>query len=186
MRPSEQRSRIAGVALSLALDSAVAIWALENASAPLAPAVAMVGIAGVITLAAALTVPLAPIRSRTITTGLVLVGTASVVGATTQPATTRSVVLAISGALLFCATEFADRSLAHKRAVKHMPGVERWSPRLVLGVAVGSAGLACGATWTRGSLAGGGPAALAAGTVAATLVAFLVALLLRTRARTGT
>jgi hypothetical protein len=86
----------------------------------------------------------------------------------------------------------ADRSvrasaqpLDRAHHVEHRPGVERRSPTWVLGVAVGSAGLSYGAVASRGLLAGGGPAALAAGTGATMLVAFLAAFLLRTRARNG-
>ena len=108
-----------------------------------------------------------------------------VVGALGEAVSTRASVLAISGAVLFCAAEVANRSIDQPRHVEHRPGVERWSPAWVLGVAAGSAGLSYGAIAARGLLAGGGPAALAAGTAAAMLVAFLAALLLRTRSRTG-
>ncbi len=121
--------------LSVFATSAVAAWALAHATATLATTVALAGIAGVMTFAVALTAPFARVRSRTIATGLTLVGS--------------------------------------------------WSPTWVLGVAVGSAGLSYGAVASRGLLAGGGPAALAAGTGAAMLVAFLAAFLLRTRARNG-
>ena len=163
----------------------VAVWALSHSSAQSAPPVALAGLAGVMTFAAALTAPLAPMRDRATATGLVLVGTASVVGAMAEAVAARAVVLPISGAILFCAAEVADRSLGQAPQVEYRPGVERWSPKWVLGVAAGSAGLSCGATATRGLLAGGGPAALAAGTATATLVALLVALVLRTRAYTS-
>ena len=185
MRHSERRSRIAGAALGVVVTSAVAAWALAHATTRLAPAVALAGIAGIVTFTAARTAPFAPRRNRTIATGLVLVGTAVVVGALGEAVSTRASVLAISGAVLFCAAEVANRSIDQPRHVEHRPGVERWSPAWVLGVAAGSAGLSYGAIAARGLLAGGGPAALAAGTAAAMLVAFLAALLLRTRSRTG-
>jgi hypothetical protein len=91
-------------------------------------------------------------RDRAIATGLVLVGTASVVGAMAEAVTARVVVLAISGAVLFCAAEVADRSLGQAHQVEYRPGVARWSPTWVLGVAAGSAGLSCGAAAARGLL----------------------------------
>lgn len=81
MRHSERRSRIAGATLSVVVTSAVAAWALAHTTTRLAPAVALAGIAGIATFTAALTAPFAPMRNRTIATGLVLVGTAAVVGA---------------------------------------------------------------------------------------------------------
>jgi len=81
MRHSERRSRIAGAALGVVVTSAVAAWALAHATTRLAPAVALAGIAGIVTFTAALTAPFAPRRNRTIATGLVLVGTAVVVAA---------------------------------------------------------------------------------------------------------
>ena len=136
MRHSERRSRIAGAALGVVVTSAVAAWALAHATTRLAPAVALAGIAGIVTF---------------------------VVGALGEAVSTRASVLAISGAVLFCAAEVANRSIDQPRHVEHRPGVERWSPAWVLGVAAGSAGLSYGAIAARGLLAGGGPAALAAG-----------------------
>ena len=158
--------------------TAVTTWAVVQATAPMTATVALAGIAGVVIFAMALTAPLKRMRNRTIATGLVLVGTAAVAGTLGEAVATRGSVLAISGAILFCAAEAADRSLDRTRHVEH------WSPVWVLGVAVGSAGLSYGAIAARGLLAGGGPGALAAGTAAAVLVAFLAALLLRTSART--
>jgi hypothetical protein len=57
MRHSERRSRIGGGILSVIGTSAVAVWALSHSSAQLAPPVAVAGLAGVITFAAALTAP---------------------------------------------------------------------------------------------------------------------------------
>jgi len=135
--------------------------------------------------AAALTSPLAPLRNRAIGTGVVLLGTASVIGATADAFATRAAVMVISGGVLFCAAEVADRSVAAARHVEHLPGVDRWSPAWVLGVAAGSAGLSYAAGMARGPLAGGGPVALAAGTAASTLIAFHVVLVLRARVRKG-
>jgi len=118
-------------------------------------------------------------------TGLVLVATSVVVSATGGAAPARTGFLVVSGAVLFCAAEVAERALANARKAEYRPGVDRWSTAWVLGVAAGSAGLSYGAISARGLLAGGGPAALAAGVAAATLVAFMVVLVLRTRPRTG-
>jgi hypothetical protein len=185
MRPSERGSRIGGVALSVVAISAVAAWALAHATAQLAPAVALAGIAGVVTFAAALAGPLVGRRNRTVATGLVLVGTSVVVGTLHEAGAGRTVALAISGAILFCAAEVADRSLDQARHAEHRPGVARWSPAWVLAVAAGSAGVAYGAISTRGFVADGGPAALAAGTAGAVLVAVLAAVAVRTRSRPG-
>ena len=90
----------------------MAAWALAHAAATLTTTVALAGIAGVMTFAVALTAPFARVRSRTIATGLALVGTAVVVGALGETAATRATVLAISGAVLFCAAEVAVSQLA--------------------------------------------------------------------------
>ncbi len=185
MRRSERRSQITGVTVSLVGASAVAVWALAHASPKSAPVVGLAGIVGVVVFATALTAPFAPLRRRAIAAGLVFLGTASVVGAAADAFALRAAVLAISGGVLFCAAEVIERSVGLARHVKYCPGVDRWSPPWVLGVAAGSAGLSYGVITARGLLAGGGPAALAAGTAAAVLVAFLVALLLRTRTRSG-
>ena len=68
MRHPERRSRSVGVVLSIAAASALVAWAVAQSSATLAPVATFAGIAGVVTLAAAL----AGGRSRTISTGLVL------------------------------------------------------------------------------------------------------------------
>ena len=132
------------------------------------------------------TTPLAQARSRTVATGLALVGTALVVSQLGKPVAARATVFAISGAILFCAAELADGTLDRSPKVEHRPGVERWNPTLLLGVSLGAGGLSYGAIASRGLLADGGPPALVAGTAAAVLVAFLASLLLRTRARHGT
>jgi hypothetical protein len=93
--------------------------------------------------------------------------------------------LVVSGAVLFLAAELADSALSIAAHAERRPGVDRWSPTWVLGVAVGSAALSFGVISARGFLAGGGPAALGTGTAAATLIAFLVVLALRTRPTSG-
>jgi hypothetical protein len=172
---------MAGVALSVVATSAVAGWALTHSTAELAPAVALVGISGICIFAAALVGK----RNRTIATGLALVGAAAVIGALHEAAATRAGVLSVSGAVLFCAAEIADRSLDQARSVEHRRGVERWSPAWVLGVAAGSAGVSVGVDSARGAFTGGGPAALAVGTAAAVLATILASIVLRARARTG-
>jgi hypothetical protein len=87
--------------------------------------------------------------------------------------------------VLFSAAEIADRSLDQGRHLEHRPGVRRWSPGWILGVAAAAGAVSYGAVALRGVLAGGGPAALAAGTVAAVLVAILTAALVRNRVRAG-
>lgn len=118
-------------------------------------------------------------------TGLLLVGAAAVISATGQPATDRTAFLVISGAALFCAAEIADHALSPARGAERRPGVDRWTPAWVLGVALGSAAVSYAVISARSIFAGGGPAALAAGTAAAVLVAFLAALVLRTGPRAG-
>jgi len=171
--------------LSLAGTSAVAAWSLAHTTAQLAPVVVLAGLAGIITFAAAFARPLARARNRTISTGLVLVGVAIVAGTLHETVTARSGVLAISGAVLFCAAEIADRSLDDPRRSERRSGAGRWSPAWVLGAAAGSAAVSFGAIAARGLFANGGPAALTAGTVAAVLVAVLAAALLRSRAGTS-
>jgi hypothetical protein len=185
MRHFERGSRIAREALSVTATAAVAAWALWHASAALAPTVALAGIAGVITFALSFRVPLAPARNRSVATGLVLVAIAVVVASQAEAGGTRTGFLVVSGAVLFCAAEVAERSLSYPSHVEHRPGVERWGQAWVLGVAVGSAALSYGAISTRGLLANGGPAALAAGTAAALLVAVLTTLVVRARTRTA-
>ena len=111
----------------------------------------------------------------------VLVGTAVVVGTLHETASTRAGVLAIAGAVLFCSAELADLSLAYGRQVEYRRGVRRFNPAGILGVAVASGAASYGAASTRGLVAGGGPAALAGGTVAAVLVVILARTLLRGR-----
>jgi uncharacterized YccA/Bax inhibitor family protein len=181
VRRAERRSSAAGVALSVVGVFAVAAWALAHATAELAPATALVGISGICIFTAALVGK----RKRTTASGLFLAGAAAVIGALHQAASTRAGVLAVSGAVLFCAAEIADRSLDQMRIVAHRRGVVRWSPAWVLGVAAGSAGVSFGADSMRGLFTAGGPAALAAGTAAAMLVAILASAALRARARAG-
>ena len=185
MRLSRRRPQFTGVALSIFGISAVAAWAISLATENRTATVALAGVTGVVTFAVALTAPFARARNRTSATGLALVGAAVVVGAMGQTAADRTTVFAISGAILFCAAELADRSLARARGVERRRGVERWSLAWVLGGAIGSAGLSYAAIATRGLLGGGGPAALAVGTAGAMLLSFLAALVLRTRARSG-
>ena len=141
MTRCKRGSRVGGAAVSLVGTSAVAVWALAHAPGKSAPAVGLAAVAGVVMFAATLTSPLAPLRNRAIGTGVVLLGTASVIGATADAFATRAAVMVISGGVLFCAAEVADRSVAAARHVEHLPGVDRWSPAWVLGVAAGSAGL---------------------------------------------
>jgi hypothetical protein len=147
--------------------------------------VVLAGFAGVITFVVSLTTPFVRRRNRTIAMAVMFVGTAAVVGALGEAPDVRGAVVAISGAVLFCAAELADQSLDLRRRLERRQGVERSKPAWVLGVAVGAAGLSYLTIATRGLLGGGGPAALAAGTVASMLAAFLVAFLVRTRARAG-
>jgi hypothetical protein len=179
VRPSWRRSRAVGLLSSVAGTSAIASWAVAQSTAPLAPIVALAGIAGTVTLASAFVGR----RVRTISTSLVLVGIAVVVGSLHEAAGTRAGVLSVSGAVLFCIAEVADRSLDQPRGVDRRRGVRHWNPAWVLGVAAASAAAGYGAASIRGAVAGGGPAALAAGTIAATLVGFLARGALRTRVR---
>ena len=182
MRRGHQTVRVSGVVASVAGLLAVAAWALGHSSAQLAPAVFLLGIVGVGLFAAALVGK----RGRTIVPGLSLVGACAAVGALHEGAGVRAGVLAVSGAVLFCAAEVADRTLDRTRAAEDRLGVARWSPGWVLGVATLSACVAFGAGSARNIVAGGGPAALAAGTAASVLVAVLAALVLRLRSRPGT
>ncbi len=175
--------RVAGAALSVAAVALVAAWAVGHATAEMAPVVGLAGAGGVMTFAVALSAPMANRLSRTVATGLVLVGTAVIVSSMGVSAPARTGFLTTSGAVLFCAAELADRSSTHRRKTEYRPGVQRWDAAWVLGVAAGSAGLSYAAFSARGLVAGGGPAALAAGVAGAVLVAFLVVLLLKTRVR---
>ena len=183
MTRSERRSRIAGSALSILAIAAVGGWALAHATAAVTAGVALAAIAGVVIFAAGLTSPFAPMRDRAIATALLLVGIAAVLGTSGQAVMARTGTLAISGATLFCAAEIAARSLDRTRRLERRGGVDVWSPTWVLGVALGSSAFSYGAIAVREPLSGGGPAALAAGTVAATLVGLLTVLLLWARAR---
>jgi hypothetical protein len=167
--------------LSVSAAGAVAAWAVLHSPVRLTPVVGLAGGGGIVTFAIALTDPMRLKRNRTMATGLVLVATAVVASAFGAAGPVRTGFLTVSGAVLFCAAEVADRALPNARKTEHRPGVDRWSATWVLGVAAGSAGLSYGAISARGLLAGGGPAGLTAGVAAATLVAFLVVLLLRTR-----
>ena len=82
-------------------------------------------------------------------------------------------MLAIAGAVLFCTAEVGERSLGGPRRLEYRPGARRWNPFWILGVAAASAGVSYAAVSARSLVAGGGPAALAAGTVAAVLVVVL-------------
>ena len=179
MRPSSRPSRVVGLASAIIGTSAIAVWAVAQSTPSLAPIVALAGIAGTVTLACAF----APRRIRTISMALLLVGTAVVVGSLHEPAGTRAGVLSISGAVLFCVAELADRSLDQPRGAERRRGVRHWNPAWVLGVAAASAAAGYGAASIRGVVAGGGPAALAAGTIAAALVGFLARGALRGRPR---
>jgi len=185
MRRSGPGPRIAGALFSVIAIAAVATFAVVHSLARLTPVVGLAGVGGVVTFVVALTGRSRAKRNRTMVTGLVLVATAVVVSATRDAAPARAGFLVVSGAVLFCAAEVADRAQANARKTEHRPGVDRWSATWVLGVATGSAGLAYGAISARGFFAGGGPAALTAGVVGATLVAFLVLVVLRTGPRTG-
>jgi len=92
-------------------------------------------------------------------------------------------VFAISGAILFCAAELADRSRSG-RGVERRRGVERWSLAWVLGVAIGSAGLSYAAIATRDCWVAEGRRASRRHRRRNAL-SFLAALVLRTRARSG-
>ncbi len=179
MRHPGRRSRSVGVVLSIAAASALVAWAVAQSSATLAPVATFAGIAGVVTLAAAL----AGGRSRTISTGLVLVGAAVVAGTLHEAAGTRAAALALSGAIMFCVAEVADRSLDQARGMERRRGARHWDPAWVIGVAAVAAAASYAAASIRGFVAGGGPAALAAGTVAAVLVAVLARGALQARAR---
>jgi len=181
MTGSERRTRLAGFALSIAATSAVAAWAFSQSTAVAAPAVGFAGIAGVVTFSGALDRRL----TRTMATGLVLVGTAAALGTLQDTPAARSLALAVAGAVLFLAAEIADRALDQKGQLEHRPGVRRWSPLSLLAVAVGSAGVSYGVVSARGFLSGGGPAALAAGTAGAALVAAFTVLALRSSLRGG-
>jgi len=180
MNKSARSSRSTAFALSLVATAALVAWAISQATAALAPGVALAGIAGVVSFASAS----AGRRNRAIALGVVLVGIAVGTGTLHEPQTTRTAALAIAGAVMFCAAEVADRSLDPPRQAEQRPGVDRWSPALVLGVAAGSAGVSYAAASARGLLGGGGPAGLAAGTAAAVLLAVLTALVVRARIRT--
>lgn len=177
--------RVVGAGLAVGAAALVTAWAVAHATVEMAPVVGLAGAAGVITFALAVGVAMPSRFSRTLATGLVLVGTAVVVSSVGVSAPARIGFLTISGAVLFCAAELADRSSAHSRKAGHRPGVRSWEAAWVLGVAAGSAGLSYAAFSARGPVAGGGPAALAAGVAGAVLVAFLVVLLLRIRPHTG-
>ncbi len=177
-----RRSRNTAFALSVVATSCLVAWAIAQATASVAPGAALAGIAGVVTFASASA--RAARRSRAIAIGLVLIGVAVGLATLHEPAATRTAALAIAGAVMFCAAEVADRSLDQSRQVEQRPGVDRWSPTLVIGVAAGSAVVSYSAASARGPLGGGGPAGLAVGTAAAVLVAILAALVVRARIRT--
>lgn len=179
MRSAERRSRTITAGLSVAGASAVAILGLTQATAQLAPAVALAGLGGLVTLAAALVGR----RPRPVALGLVLLGTAVVLGTLHEQAGSRAGVLAIAGAVLFCTAEVADRSFGDTRQLEYRPGARRWDPFWILGVAAASAGVSYAAVSAHSLVAGGGPAALAAGTVAAVLVVVLARSALGGRSR---
>jgi hypothetical protein len=166
--------------LALAGPGAVDGWALSHMTGIAAGAAALAGVAGAVTFAAALSPKLATRRHRSMATGLVLIGAAVVTSAIGQPAGQRNGFLVVSGAVLFCAAETADRALDRPRASEARPGVDRFAMTSVLAVAAGAGALSYLAISVRGAFAGGGPAALAAGTVAAILVAVLATVVLRT------
>ncbi|MGA2527538.1 MAG: hypothetical protein ABSG36_00090 [Acidimicrobiales bacterium] len=172
-----------GIALSILAISGVVAWAVSRSAPAQAAAVALAGVAGVVTFAFGLSRPFAARRHRTMATGLVLVGAAVVTSAAHNTSGSRASFLAMSGGILFCAFEVADGSLV---SIGHVERRVRghWSLAWVLGVAFGSGALSYEAVSTRSLAVGSGPAALAVGTAAAVLVAFLVVFLLRTREHT--
>ena len=177
MRHPERRSRSVGVVLSIAAASTLVAWAVAQSSATLAPVATFAGIAGVVTLAAAGGRP----QPHDLD-GLVLVGTAVVAG-TLHEARNTCGCPRLSGAIMFCVAEVADRSLDQARGMERRRGARHWDPAWVIGVAAVAAAASYAAASIRGFVAGGGPAALAAGTVAATLVAVLARGALQARAR---
>jgi hypothetical protein len=182
MNRSVRRRRNTAFGLSVLVTSGLVAWAVAQAIAAEASGVALAGIAGVVVFASASASTTR--RSRAIAVGLVLVGIAVGLGTGHEPTTTRTAALAIAGAVMFCAAEIADRSLDRPRRAEERPGVDRWSPVLVGGVAAGSAGVSYVAASARSLLGGGGPAGLAAGTAAAVLVAILAAVAVRAQIRT--
>jgi len=175
------RYRVAGLTLSVAATAAIVGWALAQSSARSVPAVGLTGIVGVVTFAAALGTR----NGLTLTTGLMLVGAAAVIGTLRETADARAGTLAVAGAVLFCAAELADRTLGRSGQPERRRGVGRWDSAWVVGVAAGSAGASYWAASESRLVAGGGPAALVAGTAAAALVVILAARMVRTRQRTG-
>jgi hypothetical protein len=129
--------------------------------------------------AAALSPQLESRRQRSIATALVLVGVAVVTSAVGLGQGARYGFLVASGAVLFCAAETADRALDRPRRAEARPGVGRFGATAVLGVAAGAGSVSYLAISARGALGGGGPAALAAGTLGAILVAALTTAMLR-------
>lgn len=184
MSRSRRRSRLFGTGSAVVVLAAVASWATVRATASLAAAVVLTAVAGIVTFAVSLAPSSIPRRHRTMATGLVLVGAAAVVASLHQTATNQRDFLLLSGAGLFCAAELADRALSRARGVQCIPGTDRLGPVWVTAVALSAAALSYGAVSARNVLAGGGPAALVAGTLAATLVAFLsLGLSVRARSR---
>jgi len=95
--------------------------------------------------------------------GLLLVGAAVVAGGSGQPTHGRVVFFVVSGVVLFCAAEFADRALSMPRQAEQRPGADHFSATWVIAVAVGSAAASYAVISARGVFEGGGPAALAVG-----------------------
>ncbi len=182
MNTSPRTSRRLQLGLSLFGLCVIASWGVAYATAS-AAIVALAGVAGVVTFALGLSPALAKRRNSTMPAGLLLVGAAVVISAAAQTATARTVFLVVSGAVLFCAAEIADRALSQARDVERRPRADREGPVWALGVAVGSAAVSYAVISAKSLFAGGGPAALVAGTAAAVLVAFLAAVLLRTGPR---
>ncbi|MGO9879924.1 MAG: hypothetical protein ACLPSM_11310 [Acidimicrobiales bacterium] len=165
--------------------AAISSWAVARTAAPSAALAGLAAVAGVVTFGFALSPALAGRRSRTMAAGLLLVGAAVVAGGSGQPTHGRVVFFVVSGVVLFCAAEFADRALSMPRQAEQRPGADHFSATWVIAVAVGSAAASYAVISARGVFEGGGPAALAVGTAAAVLVAGLAALLLRTSSRDG-
>jgi len=186
MRLSARRSRALSFIASCLAVAGVATWAAAQTAAPSEAVTVLAGFAGVIVFSASLAPALARGRHRTMATGLVLVAVAVVVAATKQAPGTRTGFVVVSGAVLFCAAETADRVASRARRAERRPGVDRSGLAWVLAVALGAGAVSYGCVSARDALAGGGPAGLAAGTAAAILVAALAAMTLRARGRRGT
>lgn len=171
-------------ALSVLALAGLVSWSLTRQSDAYTALAGLAGVIGVLTFAASLTPAFWPGRHRTRATGALLVATATVLASLREPVGTRTAFLVLSGAVLFCALELSDRPIRDPRGMERLPGADPWRPAAVLALTAGASALSYAAVSARSALGGGGPAGLAAGTIAAVLVAFL-ALALARRARAG-